>query len=406
MPMTRHLLFACAALSILLAGCGDPAAPAAVPPGPSEARDGAKSHTFSLVPLAELAIYPERSAPAAVIGRDEARISAEVAATILALPVEVGQRVRKGAMIARLDPRDAELALERAAAALAQAEAHHAQAQAQLERARTLREKNFYSAEALTLRETGLAVAAADLRAARAQRDTARRHLDKHTLAAPFDAIVRARPGQTGELATPGMPLLTLVSADALELSARLQPRDADSLAVAPAPTNVPPHARNTRSLPPTGGASAWGGPAPTNVPPHARNTRSLPPTGGASAWGGPAPTFVTSDASYEMKLLRISPALDRDTRSREARLAFVDAPPPVGSEGRLRWRETQAHVPAELLVRRDERLGVFVAPAGIARFHVLEHAQEGRPAAIDLPGDTPVVVQGRHALRDGMRLQ
>ncbi len=377
MPMKRHLLSACAALSILLAGCGDPATPEVAVPG--KTRDEEKPHTFSVVPLAEVAIHPERSAPAAVIGRDEARISAEVAATILALPAEVGQRVRKGTTIARLDPRDADLALERAAAALAQAEARHAQAQAQLERARTLREKNFYSAEALALRETELASTAADLRAARAQRDTARRHLDKHTLTAPFDAIVRARPGQTGELATPGMPLLTLVSADAVELAVRLQPRDADSLAVAPTPTNVPT---------------------------LARNTRSLPPTGGASAWGGPAPTFITSGASYEMKLLRISPALDRDTRSREARLAFVDAPPPIGSEGRLRWRETQAHVPAELLVRRDGHLGVFVAAAGVARFHALEHAQEGRPAAIDLPGETPVVVQGRHALRDGMNLQ
>lgn len=348
---------------LLLAACGEPAPPpaAAVPPGP----------TFSLAPLADLAIHPERSAPAAVIGRDEARISAEVVATILVLPAEVGQRVRKGAVIARLDPRDAELALERAAAALAQTEARHAQAQAQLERARALREKNFYSAEALTLRETERAATAADLRAARAQRDTARRHLDKHTLTAPFDAIVRARPGQTGELATPGTPLLTLVSADAVELTARLQPRDADSLAVSPAPANVPPHARNTRSLSPTGGA----------------------------------PTFVTAGASYEMKLLRISPALDRDTRSREARLAFAAGPPPVGSEGRLLWRESQAHVPAELLVRRDGRLGVFVAAAGVARFHALDNAQEGRPAAIDLPGETQIVVQGRHALRDGMTL-
>ena len=32
--------------------------------------------------------------------------------------------------------------------------------------------------------------------------------------------------------------------------------------------------------------------PAPSLMAPHARNTGSLPPTGGASAWDGPAPTF------------------------------------------------------------------------------------------------------------------
>ena len=36
--------------------------------------------------------------------------------------------------------------------------------------------------------------------------------------------------------------------------------------------------------------------PTPTNMAPHARSPGSLPPTGGASAWGGPAPTFVVPE--------------------------------------------------------------------------------------------------------------
>ncbi len=38
--------------------------------------------------------------------------------------------------------------------------------------------------------------------------------------------------------------------------------------------------------------------PAPTLLAPHARNPGSLPPTGGASAWGGPAPTFAIPDVA------------------------------------------------------------------------------------------------------------
>jgi hypothetical protein len=55
------------------------------------------------------------------------------------------------------------------------------------------------------------------------------------------------------------------------------------------------PHARNTNSLPPTGGAQLaneppWGGPAEAVMAPHARKTNSLPPTGGClPPWGGPA---------------------------------------------------------------------------------------------------------------------
>jgi len=336
------------ASTLLLAACGQKETPsAAVPPAP----------TFVLQAIAEVAIHPERSAPAAVVGKNEARLSAEVAATIQALPADVGQTVTKGAVVARLDPRDAELALERAAAAVAQAEARHAQAQAQYERAKTLRAKNFYSAEALTLRETELAAAAADLRAATAQRATARLALEKHTLRAPFDAVVRARGGQVGELAAPGTVLLTLVAARELELAAQVQPRDAESLQ-------------------------------------HAVQT-------GKNA----APTFTTTSATYELKLLRISPALNRESRSVEARLAFVAPPPAAGSEGRLVWRETQPYLPADLLVRRDGRYGVFVAADGKARFHALPQAQEGRPAALDLPAATPIVTEGRHALQEGMTL-
>ena len=59
-------------------------------------------------------------------------------------------------------------------------------AKVQLERAAPCVKQNFYSAEALTLRETELAAAAADLRAATAQRDTARYTLEKTQAARSF----------------------------------------------------------------------------------------------------------------------------------------------------------------------------------------------------------------------------
>ncbi len=337
----RYLILA----TLLLAACGkEQAAAPAVPPAP----------TFLVQALGEVAIHPERSAPAAVVGKNEARISAEVAAVILALPVDVGQRVRQGAIVARLDSRDAALAQERADAALAQTQARYAQAAAQFKRAQTLREKNFYSAEALTLKETELAAADADLRAARAQRDTARRNVEKHTLVAPFDAVVRARSGQVGEFAAPGTALLTLVSAGEVELAAQLQAADAAS------------------------------------------HTSAVPP----------APTFEANGTSYALKLLRVSPAVNRDSRSIEARFAFKDSAPPAGTEGRLVWREPAPWLPADLLVRRNGRYGIFIAAEGKARFHPLANAQEGRPAALDLPPETQIVTQGRHALQDGVALQ
>lgn len=339
----KPAIMAAAAAVFLLAACGKDQAP---PPAASG------QTTFTFASVGEIAVRPEHSAPAAVIGRNEARLSAEVTATVLAMPVDVGAVVKRGEIVARLDPRDALLAVERAAAALAQARARHAQASAQLQRARALHEKNFYSAEALTLRETELAAAAADLRAASAQHDTARRALEKHTLRAPFDAVVRARSGQVGELATPGTPLLTLVDTTELQLAAQLQLRDAELLAQAD------------------------------------------------------ELVFVAGDRRQPVRLLRVSPALNRDSRSVEVRLAFVGAPPPAGLEGRLSWRDPRPHLPADLLVRRDGRYGVFLAVDGKAHFHALPQAQEGRPAPIDLPADALVVTGGRHALQEGVTLR
>jgi hypothetical protein len=62
--------------------------------------------------------------------------------------------------------------------------------------------------------------------------------------------------------------------------------------------------------------------------------------------------------------------------------------------------------VPPELVVRRAGRLGLFVDDAGTARFHALSEAQEGRPARVDLPGSSRVVVSGQLALKDGQRLR
>lgn len=330
-----------AGLPLLVAACGDQHAEAPLAePSPV---------AIAVAPFEALRIFPQREAPATVLGKNETRMAAEVAARILGFAVDAGDRVGKGQILVRLDSRDAELALARAEAAQAQAQARLAQAQVQAGRARGLNERNFISAEALTLRETELLVAQADLQAASAARDTARRGVEKCTLRAPFDAVVRSRSGQVGEITAPGTPLLNLTDAGELQLIAQVQARDAASLQQAA------------------------------------------------------APEFVSDADRHALKMLRVSGAISREARSVEARFAFVAPPPPPGSEGRLVWRDSRPHLPAELLVRRAGRYGVFVLAAGKVHFEPVEGAQEGRPAAVDLPAATQIVVQGRHALQDGM---
>lgn len=296
----------------------------------------------------EIALHPEREAYAAVISLNDSKVSAEVSARIVDIPVQVGQVVERGAVLARLDPEDYRLELERAAAALKASQARAELAQAQLARARALVEQRFISQEALNQRESEAKTIDAEVAANRAQLATARRGLEKCTVRAPFKAIVRQRLGQVGESAAPGTPLVQILDAGRMEVSAALQPADARELA-------------------------------------------QVPQT-----------AFATQSQRYPVRLLRIVPALDPRERSQEARFAFVREGALPGTAGRVLWRTLRPHLPADLVVRRDGGLGVFVAESGRARFVPLPEAEEGRPAPADLPAAALVVTEGRLQLRPG----
>lgn len=318
---------------------------------------GAAAHADTVSPpappvtyrtLAELALYPERDAPAAAQSLNETRLSAEVSAAIVDVPARVGQTVAAGSIVVRLDARDFELAVARSQAGLDSAQARLRLAESQLKRARELQGRNFISPDALHQRETEVDVLRAEVQLQRTQLDTAKRNLAKTSIRAPFRAIVRTRDAHVGTLAVPGTPLLTLIDADRIEVAAQVQVKDI-----------APLQAARETSL-------------------HAHGT------------------------AYPLKLLRVSPAINRESRNVEVRLGFIGSTAPAGADGRIVWRDHRPHVPAELVVRREGRLGIFLVNSETARFMPLHEAQEGRPAAVDLPLETRIVTDGRFALRDG----
>lgn len=303
-------------------------------------------------PLSELVHYPQREVQAQVVSLNLSRLSAEISARIDSIAVEPGQKIAKGAVIARLDCRDYRIAAERAQAALESAEARLKLAQQQLQRASELAEKNFISGDALDARKTEVAVVVADVKLNRAQRATAQRDVEKCVVRSPFDAIVDARLAQVGELAGPGTPLVQLWDRSRLQLSAQVPQTLATSLAQAK------------------------------------------------------TPLFVSQGAEHPVSLLRISPALNPASRMREARFAFKGDLPAPGSHGVLRWRDGRPHLAADYLLNRGGKMGVFVVEGQKARFVALPDAQEGRPAPVALPGTTRVVTDGRFALQDGMAVR
>ncbi len=300
-------------------------------------------------PLSELATHPLREASAQAVSLNFARLSAQLAARIDSIAVEPGQRVARGAVVAQLDCTDARIAAQRAQAALESSQARLKLAQLQLQRSAELAIRNFISGDALDAKKTEVSVVAAEVKLDAAARAAAQRDVGKCTLRSPFPAIVEARLAQVGELASPGTPIVQLWDTSRLQLAVQLQVDDAEPL-------------------------------------PRAQ------------------PVFASQGREYAVKLLRISPAMNLASRTREARFSFPQAAPAPGSNGVLRWRDPRAFVPPDYLIRRGNSLGVFVLSQGKARFVPLPDAQEGRPAAAaTLPADAVLVTDGRFALQDGM---
>ena len=303
-------------------------------------------------PLSDLAIYPQREASAQVVSLNLAKLSSELNARIDGILVEPGQRIAKGAVIAQLDCADIEIAALRAQAALESAQARLTLAQQQLQRSTELAAKHFISPSALDAKQTDVAVMKADVKLNAAARAAARRDAGKCILRSPYPAIVEARLAQVGELASPGTPIVQLWDTSRMQLSAQVQAADADSL-------------------------------------PRAQ------------------PVFVSQGKTFAVKLLRVSPAVNLASRTREARFEFGKTAPAPGSNGVLRWRDPRAFIPADYLVRRNQQLGLFVVNGQQARFVAIPDAQEGRPAlAAVLPNDTRIATEGRFTLQDGMAVK
>lgn len=302
-------------------------------------------------PAAELLFYPERSAPAEVVPLNDARLSAEINARVLEILVRVGDQVAAGELLVRLDCRDYAYRVEAQQAGQRALSSRLSLARTQLKRGRNLKKRSNISNEEVDARETEVLSLEAELAAQKEEEKQARLDLERCEIRSPFPAVVSERLASVGTLAAPGTPLVHLVQLDGAEVSARVRPLEADA------------------------GAQA----------------ESI--------------HFSYLDRRYPLKLLRALPLVDPRTRTVEVRLGFAGDAAPPGASGRIHWSSAAAFVPAELLVRRDGRLGVFLVNDNHARFHPLPEALEGQPARAELPADARVIVQGRHSLSDGMEV-
>jgi len=311
----------------------------------------AQTTTVSVERLGDLRVARELRAPASVLSANRAVVTSEVTALIEKVLVDVGASVERGGLLVQLDESNARLSLDQARASLDAIDSQIVQAQRRLTKAENLSVKNFVSDDELIDRQTELGVLQANRRGQLVAIQAAELTLARTLIRAPFNATVVQRSAQVGNFAQPGTPLLTLVQTDQREVDAELDPRYALDI-------------------------------------PRVSALR-----------------FHSLGQQYPLEFLRLSDVIETDTRKIRARFRFTNAIAPIGSSGELAWTESTGVVPVSLIVQRGSEFGVFVARNGKAEFVEIPSAQEGRPAALDLPDDTLIISRGHIRLQNGDEL-
>jgi RND family efflux transporter MFP subunit len=139
----------------------------------------------------------------------QSTVSAQVSGRITAVNFDVGDTVKAGQVIVRIDPSELSQAVAGSRAQVAQAEAQLANAKANYDRQVQLFQQKFISQAALDRATAEYRAAQAAAQAARAGAGQTSAVRSYTTLTAPFSGVVMARHVEVGEMATPGKPLMT-----------------------------------------------------------------------------------------------------------------------------------------------------------------------------------------------------
>lgn len=224
----------------------------------------------------------QRSYSGEVRARIETTLGFRVAGKIVERRAELGQAVKAGQVLARLDPTDAGLLVT-------QAEAQRALAAADVARYRDLKAKNYISASALDARETAF-------KAAEAQAQLSKNQASYTTLVADRSGVIGQVLAEPGQVVSVGQAVF------------RLAPDGEREIAIA--------------------------------LPENEVTSFKLGQAAEVTFWAAAVATSSTAAKSLVGRLREISPVADPVTRTYAARVSLKDADPllPLGMSATVRF--------------------------------------------------------------------
>lgn len=207
-------------LLLALPALGDEASEAAMLAGPRPV----VSEIVSLTALTRPNFVGE------VAAKTEADLGFPIAGTVASRPVDVGQLVEKGDLIAQLDPEDLDADVSTGEAGVLIARTQLRAATDAEKRARDLAERGVDASTRLEDATSALAAASARMEQAEATLARARDMRGLATLTAPQDGVITVVYAESGASLTGGQPIVRLTGTDGREIVVDLIEQDIASL--------------------------------------------------------------------------------------------------------------------------------------------------------------------------------
>jgi membrane fusion protein, multidrug efflux system len=150
----------------------------------------------------------------------KAQVRAEVGGSVTEVKAELGQQVKEGQLLVRIEEGGVRDAFRSAQAAVKSAENDLDVARRQVERSRKLVEAGALAKTDFETAQSTAAGADARLADARARLAQARKQLDATSVNAPIGGIVSERAVSEGDVVAPGTPLFTVIDPSSMRLDA------------------------------------------------------------------------------------------------------------------------------------------------------------------------------------------
>jgi len=184
--------------SLLLVGCG------------KKAEEAVPERAVRTVVLEASEAAEQREYSAEVRARTESRLAFRVPGKVLERKVGLGDAVKKGQTLMRLDPADLKLAAEAAQAQLRAAKSNRDSQAADMKRFRDLHAQGFISAAELERRNAAYEAAVAQFDQARAQARAQANQADYGVLEADAAGVITGVDAEPGTVVAAGTPVLRL----------------------------------------------------------------------------------------------------------------------------------------------------------------------------------------------------